>query len=169
MRTLHSLFLIILLTAGLCSAAYAQVAPSATSVTQSAFRADGATFLQQSAGGSAACNTVNSTTANDTITITPPAGYFVVLTGLYIESLPNATGVTAFNNFVSTNLTGNPVWSIATFTNAATVPGAYTSVNETYPTGLKSTVAGTAVTIAQSAQNAQTAFCMHAAGYFSPQ
>ncbi len=140
-----------------------------TTTTQSSYKADAATFAQMVAGGRTTCSTTQDTTANLTITITPPAGQYVYLTGIYFEGLANATGATSTTVFSSTNLTGSPAWLVPFTATAAANPSAYVNVSEVYPTAMKSTVAGTAVTIVPQATSASAFICAKAIGYFSPQ
>lgn len=141
------------------------VAFSAADVTINPSRGDVATFLQGPAGGSTACSTVNTTVANGTVTITPPAGYYVVITGVYIDVTEDATGLTGTQYFSSTNIVGSPVWSVATVV-ASTVTSSVRHIIETYPTGLRSQTAGTAVTLVPSAQSNHIILCARVAGYF---
>lgn len=144
-----------------------------TIVTQSGNKADAASFFAQSLGGRTTCSTSQDSVANLTITITPPAGNYVYLTGLYFEGLANATGATSTTVWSSTNLTGAnnaiaPAWLTPFTTTAAANPSSAFYVSEVYPTGLKSTVAGTAVTIVPQATSASAFLCAHAVGYFNP-
>jgi len=144
-------------------------ATQGTVTTQSGYHADAAGFSQQSTGGRTTCSTTQDTVANETITITPPAGQYVYLTGVYFEVSPNATAASSATVWSSTNLTGNPAWLTNTTTAAAANPSAEYVVQEIYPNGLKSTVAGTAVTIVPNATTASAFICAHAVGYFNPQ
>ena len=137
-----------------------------TYVTQSASRADAATFITGNTRTS--CTTSQDSVANLTITLTPPAGQYVYITGMYFEVAPNATAATSNTLWTSTNLTGSPQWLTGTTTAAAANPSAPYFINEVYPTALKSTVAGTAVTIVPSATTASAFICAHAVGYFNP-
>ena len=139
-----------------------------TSVQQSASRADAASFMQQSAGLRTTCSTSQDTVANLTITITPPAGNYVYLTGLYIEGASNATAASSVTVWSSTNLTGNPAWLTPTIASAAANPSLYIHLAEVYPTAVRSTVAGTPVTILPQATSASAFLCAKAVGYFSP-
>lgn len=139
-----------------------------TSVQQSAAKADAASFAQMQAGLRTTCSTSQDTVANLTITITPPAGNYVYLTGLFIEGLANATGATSTTVWSSTNLTGSPAWLTPTTASAAANPTGMINLSEVYPTALKSTVAGTAVTILPQATTASAFLCAKAVGYFSP-
>lgn len=158
------------LGAGLLSVpeeAKAQQAPG-TIVSQSAYKADAATFAQMVAGGRTTCSTSQDTVANLTITVTPPAGNFVYLTGVFIDGLANATGATSTTVWSSTNLTGSPAWLTPTTASASANPTGFMSKAEIYPTAMKSTVAGTAVTILPQATTASAFLCAKAVGYFSP-
>ena len=139
-----------------------------TPVQQSASKADAATFFAQNAGGRTTCSTSQDTVANLTITITPPAGNYVYLTGLYIEGESNATGASSATVWSSTNLTGSPAWATPTIATAAANPSGFINVAEVYPTAIKSTVAGTAVTILPQATTASAYLCAHAVGYYNP-
>lgn len=158
-----------LVGAGLLAAQEVVNAQSAqgTVVTQSASKADVATFLQTSAGGRTTCSTTQDTVANLTVTLTPPAGQYVYITGVYFDSLANATGATSTTVFSSTNLTGSPAWLVPTTATAAANPSGATHIAESYPTALKSTVAGTAVTILPQATSASAFLCVRVAGYFN--
>jgi hypothetical protein len=141
-----------------------------TAVQQSAQKLDAASFYAQNAGGVTTCTASNSTVANNTITITPPAGNYVYLTGLYIQVSPaNTTGAASAAGFTSTNLTGSPVWLVNEIAWGTTAPAlSMFELQEVYPTAIKSTVAGTAVTILPSATLASAIVCLHAVGYYSP-
>jgi hypothetical protein len=142
---------------------------SGTTTTQSGYKADAATFFAQSAGGRTTCSTSQDTVANLTITITPPAGNFVYLTGVYIEGLANATGATSTTVWSSTNLSGSPAWLSPTTASAAANPTGFVNIAEVYPTAIRSTAAGTAVTILPQATTSSAFLCAHAVGYFNPQ
>lgn len=139
-----------------------------TVTTQSGYKADAATFFAQVAGARTTCSTSQDTVANLTMTITPPAGNYVYLTGLYFEGLANATGATSTTVWSSTNLTGSPAWLTPFTATAAANPSGLMSLAEIYPTAIKSTVAGTAVTILPQATSASAFLCAHAVGYFNP-
>lgn len=162
-RTLKSLALAALLTAG-ATLAYAQVA---TPVTQTATMLN-ATSFNQAQVGSGACNTVNTTTANGTLSITPPAGNFVYITGIDIDMTANVTPGTQVATLSTTNISGGPFWSLATITATASSAGSFRQISETFATPLKSTAAGTAVTFVPSAQIANSIVCMRVAGFFAP-
>ena len=148
-------------------AAFAQSALG-TVVTQSGYKADAATFFAQSVGGRTTCSTTQDTVANETINIVAPAGNYVYLTGLYIEGSANATAASSATVWSATNLSGSPAWLVNFTASAAANPSGQTLINEVYPTGVKSTVAGTAVTILPQATAASAFQCAHAVGYFSP-
>ncbi len=135
-------------------------------VTQSGAKADAATFFAAPAATS--CTTVAATVANLTITVTPPAGQYVYLTGFFLEVLANATAASSATIWTSTNLTGSPVWLANVTASAASVPTYEYSLAEVYPTALKSTVAGTPVTILPTATSASAFQCAKVVGYFNP-
>lgn len=139
-----------------------------TYTTQTAYRPDAATFMQQVAGGRTTCSTSQDSVANLTITITPPAGNYVYLTGFYVEGQSNATGATSTTVWSSTNLNGSPAWLTPTIATAAANPSALIQLAEVYPTGMRSTTPGTAVTILPQATTASAFLCAHAVGYFNP-
>ena len=159
----------LLATAGVLAlsltAANAQVA---LQTTQTATRLDASTFLQAPAGGSTACSTVATSTANGTVTITPPAGLYVYVTGVYIDIASDATGATSTNTMSTTNLTGSPIWSLATIIPTANSVGQFRQIAETFPTPMKATTPGTAVTFVPSGTNAHAIICTRVAGYFAP-
>jgi hypothetical protein len=155
----------LLLVAFVCTAAFGQ-AP--TAIQQSGSRTDAATFLATSLGGATSCATVNTTTANGTVTITPPAGQYVYITGVFIDLTSDITGTTSVATMSTTNLTGSPVWSLATILAAGAASATNRQIAEVYPTGLRSTVPGTAVTFVPSAQIAHTIVCTRVAGYYAP-
>lgn len=135
-------------------------------VTQSGSKADAASFYAAPAATS--CTTSQASIANLTVTITPPAGQYVYLTGVYFEYLPNATAASSATLWTATNITGTPAWLANVTASAASVPTTEFLISEIYPTGLKSTVAGTPVTILPQATSASTFQCVKAVGYFSP-
>ena len=138
-----------------------------TIVTQSGSKADAASFFATHAAATS-CTTLEATVANLTITITPPAGNYVYLTGLSISYLSNATGAASATVWTATNITGTPVWLAGHSPSAASVPTQQFQIAEVYPTGLKSTVAGTPVTILPQATSASTFQCARVVGYFAP-
>jgi hypothetical protein len=139
-----------------------------TAVQQSSSRTDAATFLQGPPAAATLCATVNSTAAAGTVTITPPAGNYVYITGVYIDIVADVTGVSQVATMSTTNLTGSPIWSLATIVPTAGANGTMRQISETFPTALKSTVPGTAVTFVPSAQTNHAIFCTRVAGYFAP-
>lgn len=138
-----------------------------TQVTQTATPANASTFLQAPAGGATTCSTVNTTTANGTVTITPPAGNYVYITGVYIDLTSDATGTTSVATMSTTNLTGGPIWSLALIVPTANSVGQFRQISETYTTPFKSRTPGTAVTFVPSAQLADSIVCTRVAGYFA--
>ena len=148
------------------------IAPDANAqqipVQQVGSKLDAATFFVQSAGGRTTCSTSQDTVANETITITPPAGNYVYLTGVYIEVAGNATAASSATIWTSTNLTGSPTWLANQTASSSSVLTSEYVISEMYPTGLKSTVAGTAVTILPTATSASAFQCAHVVGYFNP-
>lgn len=130
-------------------------------------------FWVGQANGATSCNAVSQTAAQDTITITPPSGQYVYLTGLSIQINTDATGSTAVPTLSFTNL-GNLNAGLAPFLTLATTLATTGSTNTggifNFPVGgLKSNAASTAVTVVPSATlGAHTIVCMTAWGYTGP-
>jgi len=159
MRKILLAFLLALLPA----AAFAQSAP----VQQQSQR------LDASVGTCAIATAVGATQANDTCTITPPAGQYVYINYLSVGACQDGTAsISGIQlNFTSTNLSG---WVAETSTlSAATIttnPGvnlcAYQGGALTAP--LKSAAPGVAVTIVGPASTPHMSFPIIASYYFSP-
>lgn len=144
-------------------------AQTATQVTTTASRLDGSSIWGQ-ANGATSCNTVSQTTANDTITITPPAGMSVYVTGFYFENTFDATGVTQTGTISTTGLNSGggvaPFWNFGSALSTTAAAGEV--VANVFSPPLKGT-AGTAVTFVPSAtQSAHNYLCMRATGFFAP-
>lgn len=137
-------------------------------ISQTSTRLDAGTGLFGPLGGATACSTVNTTAANGTVTITPPAGQYVYITGVSIDITANVTGLTGQATMSATNVTGTPVWSLATIVPTAGANGTFRQIHETYATPLRSTAPGTAVTFVPSAQSNNVIFCTRVAAYFAP-
>lgn len=144
------------------------VAQQATAVQQSASRLDAATGLYGPAGGATSCATVNTTAANNTVTITPPAGQYVYMSGVYVDITADTTGLTGVATLSTTNVTGAPFWSLATIVPTSGANGSFRQLAEVYPTPLRSTAPGTAVTFVPSAQSNHVIYCIRVAAYFGP-
>lgn len=158
---MRKLLLALALLATTASGAFAQALTS-----QTASHADAATFLQAASNGATSCNTVSETVAQDTITITPPAGQYVYITGYFGAKTTDATGVTETLTVSTTNVTGSPIYDYNTSLSTSVQRPA---IVENYNPPLKSTVAGTAVTFVPSAtQSAHSYLCHRVAGYFAP-
>lgn len=138
---------------------------ASTSTTQSAYHPDASTVL--GANTQTQCTTTQSSTANLTLTITPPAGNYVYITGVYIQTASNGTGSTASTTaWTSVGLQNTPSWLV---TAGGTSPIMNGGVAETYPPGgLKSTAPGAVVTLAPVATLASAFTCAKVTGYFSP-
>lgn len=147
------------------ASAQAQVAQQ---ITQSTTRLDAGTSLNGPAGGATTCNTVNTTAANGTVTITPPAGQYVYINGISIDITADVTGLTGQATMSTTNITGSPIWSLATIVPTAGANGSFRQIHETFSTPLRSTAPGTAVTFVPSAQSNHVIFCTRVAAYFAP-
>ena len=141
-------------------------------VQQSPTKLDAATFMASTPAPATACATVNTTTANGTVTITPPAGQFVYITGVYIDVGSNATGTTSLATMAWANVTNPngsaPVYALVSNAAAANVPVFQRQIAETYNPPLKSTAAGTVVTLTPSAQLSNSVVCPRVTGYFAP-
>lgn len=155
-------------TALLCGAAAVANAQVATQITQTGTMLNASAFNQTIANGATGCATVNTTAANGTVTITPPAGQFVYITNVSIDIASDTTGNTQVATMSTTNISGTPIWSLATIAPTASSAGQFRQISETYATPLKSTAAGTAVTFVPSAQTNHVIFCTRVAGFFAP-
>jgi hypothetical protein len=150
-------FLGLLALALLCLPAAAQV-----TVQPSAQKLDAATTVCPITYSSGAVPAVNVTS---TATCTPPGGMFVYITGISFDVCTNGTGTAANQvTFTSTNLTGSPVWS---FSIAATA-SICQHWQEPLSTPLKSTAAGTAVTIVSPAAAANNSYVTRVYAYYAP-
>jgi hypothetical protein len=165
MKKISTLLFLICAMCGICGSVWAQ-AP--TTIQQSGSRTDAAIFLAGPLGGATTCATVNTTAANGTVTITPPAGQYVYITGVYIDITSDTTGLTGVATLGTTNLTGSPTWSLATLTAAAAGQATMRQIADVFPTGLRAASPGTAVTFVPSAQSNHVIFCTRVAGYYGP-
>ncbi len=167
------LVILFFLLAVMANQASAQITNGGTPVIQNATRNDAATFLygMGGAGGNGVvtgCNTASATVANDTITIPAQGNYYIYITGFYATlSELNATGTGVASYTVSaTNFNGAPFWDFATVTN--TTGTNLRTISETYPTGLKAALPGTAVTFVPSgAMDANHLLCMRVSGFYA--
>jgi hypothetical protein len=110
---------------------------------------------------------VTGTAVNNqyTATISVPAGLYAYVTGLSFDACTNGTG-TGVNQvtFTSTNLTGSPVWP---FSLAATA-SICQHWTEPLSSPLKSSVAGTNVTIVTPAAAANNSYTVRVYYYLAP-
>ena len=130
------------------------------SVTQTSTHLDAATIWQGMASGATGCNAVSATAASDTITITPPGGQYAYLESFLLQHSTDATGATEVPTISMTNIGtgGFPAFLSAASTLATT--GYTVNVAIPFPNGLRSAVAGTAVTFVPSATlSAHTIMC----------
>jgi hypothetical protein len=134
-----------------------------TAIQQSAARADAASFNNGTTAAN--CTTTQVSAANGTITVTPPAGNFVYLASLTAQVANNSTGAASAAALSTTNLTGAPAWLVS---EQAAAEAVTEQVNQVFPTGLKSAVPGTNVTIVPTATLASGYLCVQVAGWFSP-
>jgi len=139
--------------------AQAQIAPP---VQQASTRSDAATVVCPVTYSSGTAFAVN---VQSTATCTPPAGQFVYITGISFDVCTNGTGTAANQvNFTSTNLTGSPLW---TFSIAATA-SICQHWSEPLASPLKSTAAGTAVTIVSPAAATANSYYARVYAYYAP-
>lgn len=135
------------------------IACAQVTVQPSAQKLDAATTVCPFAASPVAVN------QQETVTCTPPAGMFVYITGLSFDVCTNGTGTAANQvTFTSTNLTGSPVWS---FSIAATA-SICQHWSEPLSTPLKSTAAGTAVTIVSPAAATNNSYHARVYAYYAP-
>jgi len=109
--------------------------------------AQGPTSVQHTAQRLDAATTVSSSvTSAATITLTPSASQNVYIYEMDIQNCAGTTAVTAaaVTTITSTNLPGSPAWTMGSGTTAGTC---VQSLVMQFPTGLKSIVPGTAVTV----------------------
>ena len=143
-----------------------------TSVTQTATHLDAAASWIGQTNGVTSCNSVSATSPSATITITPPAGQYVYLTGLIVQINTDATGSTAVPTVSTTNISSSGGGSAAVFslaTTLATTGSTNTGFVLPFPVGgLKSAAPGVAVTFVPSATlSAHTIACMSATAYYN--
>ena len=127
------------------------------------------TAIQQVPTRLDACTPINATAAINnavTLTITPPAGQFVYLCGWDLTVSNNGTGAVVATNlsFTSTNLSG---WKVA-YSMVGTANTTGFQYNTAFNSPIKSSAAGTAVTIVSPAANAQAVYNVNAYYYFAP-
>lgn len=135
--------------------------------TQTANRPDAG--LQVFTPNSTNCTATQTNAASLTLTLTPPAGQYVYISQFAVNVIPNATGAASTAAYTTTNLTGSPVWLIGEYANAAATPAqAPLQINDVYPTGLKSTAPGTAVTFVPNATLASASVCPRVVAWFGP-
>lgn len=129
---------------------------------------DGAQWVQGQSNGSTSCNTVSQTATQDTITITPPSGKTVVVQGLYVYNVTDATGVTQTGTIAIGGVGNAGTAANLSFGSAlTTVQGVPAPQIITFGNGLMGTGQGTAVTFTPSAtQSAHNYLCMFAWGTF---
>ena len=125
--------------------------------------------VQQSAtmlnAGTKACTTANAVAGQTTCTMTPAAGNFVYITAIFLQACGDATGTLQTNvSWTTTGLQNNPIlWA-----NSDTVAASLDVCKEVIiipPTPIRSSSAGTAVTIVSPGAAAHTAFVIDAFWY----
>ena len=128
------LLLLLLLTFLVPALAGAQTFPGATLTQAAPSRLDAATTA------------VYSRTTGATMTLTAPAGQFVYMTGIDIVNCAGASAVGAATPtyITTTGLTGSPQWQVGSGVTAGLCTS---SPNVSFSTPLKSTTAGTNVTV----------------------
>jgi len=112
--------------------------------------------------GAAAANTSAAT-----ITITPPAGQSVYLCSVQIDSCSGSAAVTPTNpaSVTTTNLSGSPKWFVGT---GAAAGLCQPTGGMTWPRTLKSSVAGTPVTIVLPSFATNQTIAVNAYYFFAP-
>ena len=139
-------------------------------IQQSAVRADAATFMASTPAPATACATINTTVANGTVTMNPAAGQFVWITEVEIDTFADGTGNTTSAVYTwggITNPNGTaPVIALSNIA-AQTNQEGTTHYTVTYNPPLRSSTAGTAVTLTPSAQLSHMILCPRVLGYFN--
>lgn len=135
----------------------------------------GATFAQaptqQTATRLDACTNMGYTTATSaqaTLTVTPPGGQYVYMCGFSFDVCVGATAGTAQNNvtFTSTNIVGLPTWQ---YSYAAAIDTCVSPpIRDFPPTPLKSAAPGTAVVITSPATDTNVTYTIRVPYYFAP-
>lgn len=150
-RKLFGFLAPLLLVAGL---AHAQVA-----VQQNATRLDNSGII-------GLANTTSLTVnAQETITLTPPAGQFVYITGVYLWTCQNATG-SAVTPTVWTS-TNTPSTFFLPIAMASSASSCQQSVAVSFSTPVKSVTPGTAVTFVSPAAVTNASFSGFVTGYYA--
>lgn len=130
-----------------------------------------ATLIQQSATRLDAATAVAYATAAQgaqaTATITVPGGQYAYITGVSLDICANNTGTTALADvlFTSTNIQSTPSWPVS-FTGTANTCA--TPIRDFYATPLKSSNAGTNVTVVSPTGSAQNIFAIRVYYYLAP-
>lgn len=103
-----------------------------------------------------------------TVTITPPSGQYFYLTNLEYATCSNGTATPAVINqtFTQTGFTALPINNVSQPT--STLNTCAQVVSKTYAWPVKSATAGGVVTFVSPAANTNTAFTLHAFGFFAP-
>lgn len=125
---------------------------------------------QQSPTRLDACTSVGyaaATSAQATLTITPPSGQYVYMCGFSFDVCNSGTAGTAQNNvtFTSTNIVGLPTWQ---YSFAAAINTCVSPIREYLPTPLKSAAPGTAVVITSPATDTNVTYTIRVPYYFAP-
>lgn len=129
-----------------------------------------ATIVQQSTNDLTACATLGTAngTAQQTVTITPPAGQYVYVCGIDFQYCASGSAPTATNNVLTTTtgFASNPKWGLSV---PVTVNVCYASGGPFYwPIPLKSANPGTAITVVSPAAITNVTFNINVTGYFAP-
>jgi hypothetical protein len=117
---------------------------------------------------------VNATQAAGTVTITPPAGQYVYVTGLYVAACGDGTASTSSvqQNFTTTNLgTFSIQTSMLAYAATTAIANNISScdrVSIPFSVPVKSSAAGTAVTVVPPAQAAHMTFPIIVTYYTAP-
>lgn len=127
--------------------------------------------VQQSGTHLDACTNVGyqtATSAQATLTVTPPAGQYVYICGFAFDVCNGGTAGTAQNNvtFTSSNIAGGPTWQ---YSFPAAINTCYTpQIREMLPIPLKSAAPGTNVVITSPATDTNVTYTIRMYYYFAP-
>ena len=129
-------------------------------------RSMSAPLYTQSTGSG--CGGVN---AQETFTVTPPAGYYLFLTSLTLSEAADGTGTTpdTLGAWQWKNIGNSTPSAASTFIQSSFVDTANTMqtvYNVTYAAPIRSQLSGSAITISSPAALAHVSFCINATYYF---
>lgn len=139
-------------------------------VNQQASRGDAATFMASTSAPATSCSTINTTTANGTVTITPPSGQSAYITSVEVDSFSDATGNTTSAVLTWAGLSNpNGTAPVIAISNVAAAVAQNSTIHyqATYNPPLKGQTS-TTVTLTPSAQLSHMILCPRVLGYFAP-